>query len=235
MSKNFSSQKYKTHEGYMRKIISATFSSSIAPYLAFKGGTLAYFCYNLDRYSTDIDIDLLNLQKEQEVIDMITHILSDIGEIKSFVVGKYLHRWMFRYDLESTNIKVELNKRVSPYNKYDTQIIDGISVPCMERTSMATNKLLALGERYYNRDLYDTHFFLTQGYQFDENIITERTGLSLQSLITHIIKELPQQYAEDTILAGMGDVLTEQQKSRVKAHLVDESSKQLERYLKNRQ
>jgi predicted nucleotidyltransferase component of viral defense system len=72
MLKNFSSEKYKTHEEYMRKIIHAIFTSDVSSYLAFKWGTLAYLCYNLDRYSTDIDIDILDSSKEQEIIDTIT-------------------------------------------------------------------------------------------------------------------------------------------------------------------
>jgi predicted nucleotidyltransferase component of viral defense system len=232
MSKKFLSPRYKKHEEFMRKILSSIFSSDVAPYLAFKGGTLAYFCYNLDRYSTDIDIDILDINKEKEIIETITDVLGDVGEIKDFLVGKNLHRWKFRYSLDSPNIKVELNKRISPYNSYETKYIDEVEVLCMDKTSMATNKLLALSDRYYNRDLYDTHFFLTQGYQFDEKIISERTGKSMQAVIARIITELPHQYRKDTILAGMGDVLSDKQKARVKGYLVDETIEQLQSYLK---
>jgi hypothetical protein len=39
---------------------------------------LAYLCYDLDRYSTDIDLDLLNHDAEKEVIDEITSLLANI-------------------------------------------------------------------------------------------------------------------------------------------------------------
>lgn len=32
---------------------------SLKKYLAFKGGTYAYFCHKLDRFSTDIDLDII--------------------------------------------------------------------------------------------------------------------------------------------------------------------------------
>jgi len=230
MSKNFSSAKYKTHEEYMKKILKGIFSSDIAPYLAFKGDTLAYFCYDLDRYSTDIDIDMLDLEREQEIITTITALLGDMGEVKNMTVGRDLHRWIFRYDLQSTNIKVELNKRPTTHNRYDRQYIDDIAIPCMEKISMATNKLIALSQRYYNRDLYDTHFFLRQGYSYDNTIIAARTDKNIQALITEIIHQLPSRYADNTILEGMGDVLTDTQKARVKSHLVSETIHLLQFY-----
>lgn len=123
MSKKFLSPKYKTHEEFLIKILHELFSSPVAPYLAFKGGTLAYFAYNLDRYSTDIDLDLLDHTYEQEVMDIITVLLSRISEIKLYTRGKDLHRRIFRYDSQSTNIKIELNKRDLSHNKYEIKTI----------------------------------------------------------------------------------------------------------------
>ena len=216
----------------MINILHGLFSSSVAPYLAFKGGTLAYFCYDLDRYSTDIDLDLLDHTYEQAVMDEITSLLSRLGDIKNTTLGADLHRWIFRYDLQSTNIKVELNKRDLTHNQYEIKHIQGMDIRCMDTSSMVSNKLLALGDRRYNRDLYDTHFFRVQGYEYDESIIQARSGKTVKELITHIIQELPNHYAENTILAdGMGDVLTDPQKIRVKNHLVTETTKLLQLYL----
>lgn len=53
-------------------------------------------------------------------------------------------------------------------------MIDNINIQVQDLSSMVTNKLLALGNRRYNRDLYDVHFFLKQGYEYDENIIKDR-------------------------------------------------------------
>lgn len=218
----------------MIKILHELFTGSIAAHLAFKGGTLAYFCYELDRYSTDIDLDLLDHQHEQEVMDEMTALLSRIGEIKNYARGTDLHRWIFRYDEKSPNIKIELNKRELTHNHYEIKNIQGTNILCMDTISMTTNKLLALSERRYNRDLYDTYFFRRKHYGYDEQIVQARKGISITKLIKNIIHELPQRYAVNTILAdGMGDVLTNKQKNRVKAHLVDESIKLLTLYLQN--
>lgn len=216
----------------MIKIIHWLFASSVAPYLAFKGGTLAYFCYDLDRYSTDIDMDLLDHSYEEQVMTEMTALLSRLGDIKNTTLWSDLHRWIFRYDQQSTNIKVELNKRDLTHNHYETKNIHGQDIVCMDTTSMVTNKLLALHARWYNRDLYDTHFFRIKGYDYDEQIIKSRTGKTTKDLISKIIQDLPNHYAHNTILAdGMGDVLTDAQKPRVKAHLATDTVRLLQLYL----
>lgn len=217
----------------MIQILHELFQSKVSPYLAFKGGTLAYFCYDLERYSTDIDLDLLDHRYEEEVKSEITTILSRIGEIKNMTLGKDLHRWIFRYDERSTNIKVELNKRDLTGNVYEYQEIYGHQIYCMDAKSMVSNKLVALGNRRYNRDLFDTYFFRKQGYDYDPQIIQMRTGKDIYEYIKILIHELPHHYTMNTMLAdGMGDVLTDSQKIRVKNHLLHETIQLLTDYLK---
>lgn len=52
------------HEKYMENILTTIFADEIGKYLAFKGGTLAYRNHSLDRFSTDIDLDILDSDKE---------------------------------------------------------------------------------------------------------------------------------------------------------------------------
>jgi predicted nucleotidyltransferase component of viral defense system len=175
MFANSLQENHKLHDIYMREILKDIFSHPLAQYLAFKGGTLAYMCYELDRFSTDIDIDLLDTAFEQQIIQVIHDVLVRKGDIKSFLVGKDLHRRIFRYDVRSMNIKVELNKRKIQHNQYEMLTIHNYPIQCMTSRSMVTNKLVALYNRFYNRDLYDIHFFLSKKYNFDDAIILERT------------------------------------------------------------
>lgn len=119
---------YTIHENYMKKIIKDIFSDEIGKLLRFKGGTLAYLCHHLDRFSTDIDLDILDIDQEQKIIEGIRNILPIHGEIKNETLGKSLHRWIFRYDEKSMNIKVELNKKIWINNTYEIQTIDGLII-----------------------------------------------------------------------------------------------------------
>ncbi|MDR3169260.1 MAG: nucleotidyl transferase AbiEii/AbiGii toxin family protein [Candidatus Peribacteria bacterium] len=220
-----------THEKYMRTILKSIFSDEIGEFLAFKGGTLAYFCFGLDRFSTDIDIDVLDLNQEQLILERMRTLLLDIGETKNETLGKNLHRRIFRYDERSMNIKVELNKRNLNNNDYEFQTIEGVSLRCMTRETAVANKLLALSERFYNRDMYDVYYFFKHKFPFKEEIIYERSGISTPKFIKKLISELPKYFTENSVLAGLGDVLTDQQKARVKPHLLNETIVVLKQYL----
>jgi predicted nucleotidyltransferase component of viral defense system len=215
----------------MRAILQSIFSDEIGQFLAFKGGTLAYFCFGLDRFSTDVDLDLLDHTKEQFVIQKMRDLLPLNGEIKNETLGNLLHRRMFRYDQRSMNIKVELNKRKLTDNDYEIQIIENTSIRCMTRETSVSHKLLALSERFYNRDLYDVHFFFKNKFPFKESIIQDRSGTSSKELIHKLLPELPKHFTENSVLAGLGEVLTDKQKTRVKQNLLDETIALLKQYI----
>lgn len=227
-------KRYKQiHESYMKKILEIIFSSPYKDIIAFKWWTLAYFHYDLPRFSTDIDLDLLDITKEKEVIDYMNQELPLIGEVERPMLGRDLHRWKFHYDQNGRNIKIELNKRQHLQTKYEIIIINDIAIQVQTAKSMVTNKLLALGDRRYNRDLYDIHFFLKQWYIFDENIIQEKKDKSLVDWINMIINEIPNRFQTNAILHQLGEVLDDLQKPRVKNHLANETIELLKFYLDN--
>jgi predicted nucleotidyltransferase component of viral defense system len=219
------------HEINMRSILKSVFSDEIGQFLAFKGGTLAYFCFGLDRFSTDIDIDMTDSTQEQVIIDAMRRILLRLGDIKNETLGKNLHRRIYRYDERNRNIKVELNKRKLTDNDYEIQIIENTSIRCMTRETSVAHKLLALSERFYNRDLYDVHFFFKNNFPFKEAIIQDRSGTSSKELIHKLLPELPKHFTENSVLAGLGEVLTDKQKTRVKQNLLDETIALLKHYI----
>ena len=53
------------HRNILLQILKKIYSdANIAPYLGFKGGTAAYLFYRLDRFSVDLDFDLLDETKK---------------------------------------------------------------------------------------------------------------------------------------------------------------------------
>jgi predicted nucleotidyltransferase component of viral defense system len=233
MSGNSLLSRYKhAHEQNMKRILSLLFSSQYKDILWFKGGTLAYLCYDLDRFSTDIDIDILDLNQEEEVITFLNNELPLLWDVWRPLLWKDLHRWKFKYNAQARNIKIELNKRKSTYTNYEYRDIDGLNVQCQTPTSMATNKLLALWNRWYNRDLYDTHFFLKQWFTYNAKIIEDKENTSIQEFIKHILEEIPHHFQSNTVLHQIWEVLTtDKQKARVKSSLIDETIKLLTLYL----
>ena len=213
----------KLHEDNIRKILTWLFTSEISDFLWFKWWTLTYLCYGLDRFSTDIDIDILDTEKEQEIIDTVRKLLYSLWDIKNETLWKTIHRWIFRYDERGMNIKVELNKRIRKANTYDFKEIDWVKIRCMKKDSIFGNKLVALYERMKNRDLYDVNFFLKNKFPLNEKLIEERTWKNKEEFIKELISILPDHYNHNTILAEIWEVLTDEQKIWMKNKALNET------------
>ena len=211
------------HEEEIKKILKEIFQSQIWIYLWFKWWTLTYFCYWLDRFSTDIDIDILDITKEQVIIDAMREILYRIWDIKNETIWKTLHRWIYRYDETGMNIKIEFNKRVWVNNTYEIKDIDWMNINCMKKESLFSNKLVALSERFKNRDLYDVNFFLKHDFPINEPIIQERTWKNLKEFLNELIVEIPKHYSKTSILAELWEILTDRQKIWMKNECLKET------------
>lgn len=56
------------HKNILLQILKDIYSdTTISPFLGFKGGTAAYMFYDLDRFSVDLDFDLLDETKKEIV------------------------------------------------------------------------------------------------------------------------------------------------------------------------
>ena len=93
----------------------------------------------------------------------------------------------------------------------------------MEKDSIFGNKLVALYERMKNRDLYDVNFFLKNKFPLNEKLIEERTWKNKEEFIKELISILPDHYNQNTILAEIGEVLTDEQKIWMKNKALNET------------
>jgi len=58
------------HRNILIKILKDIYTdTSLGPLLGFKGGTAAHLFYGLNRFSVDLDFDLLDETKEQELFE----------------------------------------------------------------------------------------------------------------------------------------------------------------------
>ncbi len=223
------------HKSILIKILKDIYSHpAIGPILGFKGGTAAYLFYNLDRFSVDLDFDLLDATKEDVVFEEISRILSNYGRIKTADKKRYSLIYILDYDEKdpgAQNVKVEVNRR-SFGSQYIIKSYLGISMKVMIQADMAANKLVAFYERIgkANRDLYDTWFFFNNNWPINQELVEKRTKLSFKDFLETSL-ELLEKIDNKNILAGMGEVLTEKQKVWVKNKLKEELLFQFRLYL----
>jgi len=214
----------ENHKNILVKILKDIYTdNTLGPLLGFKGGTAALLFYELNRFSVDLDFDLLKPEKEDYVYERIGKIISAYGKIKDQKKKHYTLFYELAYSDADHNIKVEINRR-NFGAKYEIINYFGISMQVMVKEDMFANKLAALYERAEraNRDIFDVWFFLQNNWPINKDLIEKRLGISFTECVEKCIAKL-EKVAGRTILAGMGEVLDEKQKIWVKAKLKDET------------
>lgn len=214
------------HKTVLIRILKELYSHlEIGPLLGFKGGTAAYLFHGLDRFSVDLDFDLLSSDKEDYVFEEVKSILEKFGKVKTADKKRFSLIYILAYEdkeFEAQNIKLEINKR-NFGSKYEIRSYLGIPIKVMVREDMIANKLVALYERIgkTNRDVYDSWFFLSKDWAINKEIVEKRTGMTFRDFLVTII-EVVNHLSNKHMLAGMGELLTDDQKSWVKNKLKDE-------------
>lgn len=208
------------HKNILLQILKDIYSDTvISPFLGFKGGTAAYMFYDLDRFSVDLDFDLLNEIKEEIVFSRIEKIVKNYGQVKESRKKRFSLFFLISYEEKAQNIKVEINRRFFG-SQYELKTYFGISMLVMRRRDMFAHKLMAMYERMgkANRDIYDVWFFLKNNWPINKKIVEDRSGMGFKELLEKCIVIL-EKMEDRNILDGMGEFLNEKQKAWVKANL----------------
>lgn len=215
---------YAKHKNIMLQILKDIyFDPSISPHLGFKGGTAAHLFYELNRDSVDLDFDLLDESKEQEVFTRLQKISADYGNVRDSRIKRFNLVNIISYDTESQNIKIEVNRR-NFGSKYETKTMLGITMKVMVQEDMFANKLMAMHERMgkTSRDIYDVWFFLKRNWPINRIIVEQRSGKTLQEILQLTAGQL-EKLNNRRILDGLGEFLTPSQKDWARAKLKDET------------
>lgn len=215
---------YSKHKNILLQILKDIFSdASIAPFLGFKGGTAALMFYGLDRNSVDLDFDLLDENKEQEVFEKIQSIAAGYGKIMDSRIKRFNLVIVISYDLKSQNIKIEVNRR-NFGSKYELKTLLGISMLVMVKEDMFANKLMAMYERIgkTSRDIYDVYFFAKNDWPINKKLIEDRAKMPLKDILVKCI-DLLEKMENRHILDGLGEMLAKSQKDWTRAKLRSET------------
>ena len=215
------------HKNILIKILKDIYiDATISPILGFKGGTAATLFYELDRFSVDLDFDLLDSEKEDYVFERIKAILESYGKLKEARKKRFNLFYILAYDdkdINAQNVKVEINRREFG-SKYSVESFLGISMQVMVKEDMAAHKLCAMYERIgkTNRDIFDVQFFLSHDWPVNKKIVEERMGVSYAEFLKKCV-DVIEKFDDSNVLSGMGELLSEKQKDWGKAKLKSEA------------
>lgn len=200
------------HRYLMFQIIKDIFSWELWKYIAFKWWTACYFLYGLDRFSTDLDFDLI--ENIENIDEKIKNILSKYWTVK----GK--EKIILSFWENFVNIKVVINRKVWKNNKYEFIDFFWTTIRVQDKSSIFANKLVALTERNTNRDIYDVYFFFKNMFDINKELIFERTSMDLKDIYKKAFEKLDKLWKNYKILDWLWEVLDEKQKSFMKNDLI---------------
>jgi len=160
------------HRVILFNLIKDIYSSPLKNYLGFKEGTMVYFFYGLDRFSVDLDFDLLKKTKKEKLDTFILPILEKYGEVVDNREKHHTFFYLLKYEKGQRQIKIEISKRENK-NQYLLSSFYGIDVRIQRIEDSFAKKLLACTTRknIAYRDFYDVLFFLKKGIYPNQEII----------------------------------------------------------------
>lgn len=216
------------HKLYMAQILSLIFKDKdLCNVLAFKGGSALMFFHSLNRFSTDLDFNLLNPDKLDIVYDKVRAILNRFGSIDDEAKKMYGPVLVLNYGKGERMLKVEISVRQYP-NHYEMRSLAGTDIRVMTLPDMFAHKLCALGERLSPRDIFDVYFFLQNHIEINQEIIMLRTGKSVSEYAAWCAKHV-HETSPKILMQGLGEVLNDaKSKTFVRNKLIDETSAALE-------
>ena len=212
------------HKFLMMQILKDIYSDAmLASVLGFKGGTALMFFYQLPRFSVDLDFNLLDVSKQEEVFKLVRGILLKYGKIHDEAIKFYGPLLVLDYGAGERKLKVEISNRQYD-NHYEWRNLLGINIRIMTEADMFAHKLCALLDRTEttNRDIFDCWFFLNRRTPINRQIVESRMGTSLEAYLQRCIESM-QQMPIRSLLNGLGELTDASTKAFVRNKLLPET------------
>jgi len=218
------------HLGQMFRILTEISDDSVlSKALRFKGGTCAAMQGLVNRFSVDLDFDLLDIEQQQVIRNSFEKIFDKLGlEIKdqSSQIPQYFVRYKAATDQRNT-IKIDTQYPPPTNNQYEPVKFIDIDrfLLCQTKETMLANKLVAPLDRFQkhqsfaSRDVFDIHSFLMQNLSYNSEVILERTKLSLPEFFQRLISFIDEQLTETVINQDLNSLLQPKDFQQVRKYL----------------
>jgi len=228
------------HKSYIHRLLMEIVDQPLmAQSLAFKGGTCASMLNYLDRFSVDIDFDVLEGADEDALRKVFHQIFDQLGFGLILEFNKVLF-FQLRYPSspgKRNTLKVSASNISAKSNQYKVQYFPEIDRLINSQTieTMFANKLVAVTDRYVQhktiagRDIYDIHHFFIHGYAYNGAVIRERTKLEPKEYFEKLISFIKENVSQTIINEDLNSLLSNRHFQQVRKILIPETISMLER------
>jgi len=209
------------HRHILFELINGIYRSHIGAFLGLKGGTMAYYFLGLDRFSIDLDFDLLDHSKKEIIIEELPFLLEEYGRIKEKADKKATILFVLNYENGGKNIKIEISKRMLKKEAYIFANFYGTDVLIMKPEFAFAEKLIACTQRnkIASRDFYDVYFYLKEGILPDKVSVEIGSEKDYRQYLQDLIIFTEKNLTDQNILHGLGELVNEKQKYWIKSNL----------------
>lgn len=223
------------HKSYLNRILIEIIDNPVlSQNLAFKGGTCASMLGFLDRFSVDLDFDLITDIDRKKIRNEFRQIFE---KLDLNIATEYENVVFFQVKYPNTNpnqrnsIKISINDVKIKSNRYKVQFFPEIDRLMNSQTieTMFANKLVAATDRYRRyhaiagRDIYDIHHFFTKGYEYKSEIIKERTGLTSFDYFSKLIEFIKKHVNQKIIDEDLNTLLPNEYFQQIRKVLIPET------------
>ena len=227
------------HKSYLNRLLMEIVDQPLlAQTLAFTGGSCAAMLGHLDRFSVDLDFDVLS-SSDKDILRQAFHKVFNHLGLNVTSEFENILTFQLRYSSSSrkrSSIKVSATGIKIASNQYRVQYFPEIDRLINSQTigTMFANKLVAVTERYAQhstiagRDIYDIHHFFIQGYKYHQAVIQERTGLSPKEYFGKLIDFINEHVTQTIIYQDLNLLLPVQRFQQVRKVLIPETLSLLE-------
>ena len=228
------------HRSYLnRTLIEIVDQPYMAHALVFKGGTCASMLGYLDRFSIDLDFDVLLGADEEKLCPGFLDAFKRLG-LELMAAFDQVLLFQLKYPNapgKRNKLKVSANTLYAHANEYKVQYFPDVDRLINSQTieTMFANKLVAVQDHYAqhgtiaSRDIYDMHHFLVQGYSYNPAVIRERTGLEPAVFLKELVAFIRENVTQRVINEDLNTLLPQQKFQSIRKVLIPETLSLLER------
>ena len=223
------------HKAWLYRVLSGVADNTfLVSLLRFKGGTCAAMRGIIDRFSVDLDFDMLTA-KTGQIEKINTHletIFNDLGlEIKDR--SKRVPQFFLRYKNapgERSILRFDVTSSATSTNEYEPYRfieIDRI-IYCQTIPTMFSNKLVAAIERYEKyksiagRDIFDIHTFFSRGYTYLPQIIMERRNMKIKKFFEQLYGFIQKKVTQNILDEDLNHLMEKTNFHRIRKFLKQE-------------
>lgn len=228
------------HKSHLnRLLIEIIDRPALSQHLAFKGGTCAAMLGYLDRFSVDLDFDVLQNADEGALRDEFHYVFDHLDLKVTLEFDKALF-FQLRYPSvpgKRSTLKVSASSMQVKSNQYKPQYLPEIDrfMTCQTIETMFANKLVAVTDRFSlrksvaGRDIYDIHHFLVSGYSYHTPVIEERTSLAVLDYLKELSNFIKTHVTQTIINEDLNTLLPDKKFQQIRKVLIPETLALLER------